>query len=183
MPALACALLLLAALTAGLGPVLALGIGTGAGLGESFIALWGDPYLRRVLGFTVAQAGLSTLLAVLGAIPIARALARRPAFPGRGLLLHLLAVPLLLPALVGVLALVTLYGQQGWAAQLVRAFGGEMPPLYGLGGILLAHVFSIYPWRCACCCARSKLYRGKAGGWRRNSASRPATFGATSTAR
>ncbi|MFY8106613.1 MAG: thiamine/thiamine pyrophosphate ABC transporter permease [Elstera sp.] len=145
MPALACALLLLAALAAGLGPVLALGIGSETGLGDSFAALRDDSYLRQVVWFTVGQAAVSTLLAVIGAIPIARALARRPAFPGRALLVHLLAVPLLLPALVGVLALVTLYGQQGWAAMLVRAFGGEMPPLYGLGGILLAHVFFNLP--------------------------------------
>ncbi len=145
MPALACALILLAALGAGIGPVLALGMGSERGVGASLSALWGDAYLRQVILFTLGQAALSTLLAVVGAVPVARALARRQAFLGRGLLLHLLAVPLLLPALVGVLALVTLYGQKGWIAGIVRALGGEMPPLYGLGGILLAHTFFNLP--------------------------------------
>ncbi|MFY8105425.1 MAG: thiamine/thiamine pyrophosphate ABC transporter permease [Elstera sp.] len=145
MAALACALILLAALGAGIGPVLALGIASERGLSVSFLALWDDAYLRQVILFTLGQAALSTLLAVVGAVPVARALARREAFPGRALLLHLLAVPLLLPALVGVVALVTLYGQKGWIAGIVRALGGEMPPLYGLGGILLAHTFFNLP--------------------------------------
>ena len=44
-----------------------------------------DPYLYRVVGFTVWQASLSTLLSVLLAIPTARAFARRDQFPGRAL--------------------------------------------------------------------------------------------------
>ena len=36
----------------------------------------GDPYLYRVVGFTVWQASLSTLLSVLLAVPTARAFAR-----------------------------------------------------------------------------------------------------------
>lgn len=144
MPALLCGILLLAALAAGLGPVLALGF-AGGDLGETAATLLQDRYLHRVLCFTVEQAALSTILAVLAAVPVACALARRTSFRGRGLIVQMFAVPLLLPALVGVLALVTLYGQQGWMAQLVRAAGGTMPPLYGIGGILLAHVFFNLP--------------------------------------
>ncbi len=144
MPALLCGVLLLAGLSAGIGPLLALGL-DGGGFGAVAAALVHDPYLHRVIRFTVEQAALSTVLAVLAAVPVACALARRTRFPGRGLIVQMFAVPLLLPALVGVLALVTLYGQQGWAAQLIRAVGGDMPPLYGMGGILLAHVFFNLP--------------------------------------
>ena len=95
-----------------------------------------DSYVWRILGFTLLQAGLSTLLSLLLALPAARALAFRN-FPGRSLILALLAVPQALPSIVVVLALVELYGTSGW-------LGGWFN-LYGLGGILLAHVFFNLP--------------------------------------
>lgn len=145
MLALGCAGLLLAALAAGIGPVLILGMTGDQGFTDSLVAVAQDPYLHRVILFTLGQAALSTLLSLLGAIPVARALARRSAFPGRRLIVLMLAVPLLLPALVGVLALVGLYGRKGWLASAIATVGGEMPPIYGLGGILLAHVFFNLP--------------------------------------
>ena len=53
-----------------------------------------DPYVLGVLRFTVWQAFLSAAISVLLAIPVARALARRPAFPGRALLVRLLGLPM-----------------------------------------------------------------------------------------
>ncbi|MCK6443548.1 thiamine/thiamine pyrophosphate ABC transporter permease [Elstera cyanobacteriorum] len=145
MLALVCATLVLAALIAGIGPVLILGMAGGRGFAESLATVLHDAYLHRVFLFTLGQAALSTLLSLLGAVPVARSLARRPAFPGRGLIVQMLGVPLLLPALVGVLALVALYGRTGWVASAVATLGGEMPPIYGVGGILLAHVFFNLP--------------------------------------
>jgi thiamine transport system permease protein len=95
-----------------------------------------DAYTWRVVGFTVAQATLSTVIAIVLALPAARAMAFR-SFPGRNVLMALFAVPQALPAIVVVLALVELYGQAGW-------FGG-MFSVYGLAGILLAHVFFNLP--------------------------------------
>ena len=63
------------------------------GIGREASALVNDPYLRRVILFTLLQATLSTLLAVGLAIPVARALARQDRFFGRALLLRLLALP------------------------------------------------------------------------------------------
>ncbi len=108
--------------------------------------LW-DDYLWRVLRFTLWQAGLSAVLSVGLAIPVARAIARRPAFPARGLLLRLFALPLALPALVVVLGVVDVWGRHGWISIGLRALGvGDgMPNIYGLTGILLAHVFFNLP--------------------------------------
>src|SRR5262245_12443311 len=50
-----------------------------------------DPYLVRVVRFTIWQAALSTFLSVVPAILVARALSRHPDFPGRALLLRLFA--------------------------------------------------------------------------------------------
>jgi|GEM_PF-5250654 len=64
-----------------------------------------DSYLLRVARFTVLQAAASSLLSVLFAIPVARALYSETSFPGRGLILRLFALPLALPALVTVLGI------------------------------------------------------------------------------
>ncbi len=99
-------------------------------------AIWPDAYVWRVTRFTVLQAGLSTLLSVFPAILVARALVRR-LFAGRTLLLSLFAVPQSLPVIVAVFGLTALYGTAG-------LFGGLFS-LYGLGGIVLAHVFFNLP--------------------------------------
>lgn len=91
-----------------------------------------DAYLVRVLTFTLLQAGLSTLISVAIGLPVARALARQR-FPGRALVVRLLSLPLALPAIVVILGIVEVYGKRGWL--------GGIFDIYGLQGILLAHVF------------------------------------------
>jgi thiamine transport system permease protein len=108
-----------------------------------------DPYLLRVLRFTLLQATLSTLLSILLAIPIARALARQPRFPGRLWLIRLMAVPMGLPVLIGALGLLGIWGRQGLLNQALAALGLSQPvSIYGLAGILLAHVFFNMPLAC-----------------------------------
>lgn len=105
-----------------------------------------DPYLWRVARFTLLEAGLSTLLSVVLAIPVAIALSMMPRFPGRGLVLRLFALPLALPALVAVFGVTGIYGRQGWAAHIAGVLGHPLhPDIYGLSGILLAHVFFNLP--------------------------------------
>jgi len=95
-----------------------------------------DAYLPRVVAFTLKQAFLSTLLSVAIALPVALALARRQFF-GREALLKIFSVPLALPAIVAILGIVGVYGNSG-------PFGGLFS-IYGLTGILLAHVFFNMP--------------------------------------
>jgi thiamine transport system permease protein len=95
-----------------------------------------DSYLWSTLRFTLLQAALSTLISIATAIPVSRALARRN-FPGKQALLALFAVPLSLPVIVAVLGITQIYGNAGW-------FGGTFN-LYGLTGILIAHVFFNMP--------------------------------------
>ena len=59
-------------------------------------------YLRRVLAFTLSQAGLSTLISVGLGVAVARAFAREGDFPLRRLLLGLMSLPIVLPSLVAV---------------------------------------------------------------------------------
>ncbi|MGI9464068.1 MAG: thiamine/thiamine pyrophosphate ABC transporter permease ThiP, partial [Aestuariivirgaceae bacterium] len=116
-----------------------------AAAGDSPLQTLSDAYLWRVVRFTLWQAALSTLLSVGLAVPVTRALARRR-FAGRRFLLGLFALPLALPALVVVLGIVEVWGRTGWLNGLAAAIGAS-PQLnvYGLSGILLAHVFFNLP--------------------------------------
>jgi thiamine transport system permease protein len=86
------------------------------------------------------------LLSVLPALFVARALARHPRFFGRDLILQLFAVPLALPAIVAALGVLALYGRAGYFADFLGSLGdGTWPGIYGLSGILVAHVFFNLP--------------------------------------
>ncbi|WP_323996254.1 thiamine/thiamine pyrophosphate ABC transporter permease [Aeromonas hydrophila] len=125
-----------------LGPLAALLWQAGALAPRTLLA---DPYLRHVLGFSLWQALLSTLLSLGLAIPVARALARRR-FIGRRLLLKLFGLSLVLPVIIAIFGIVAVHGKQGWLPQLLHGLG--LTPgnyLYGLLGILLAHVFFNMP--------------------------------------
>jgi thiamine transport system permease protein len=101
------------------------------------LRFWQSAYIRRVLFFSLWQALLSTFCSVLPAILVARAFALQGDFPLRGFLLRLFALPLVVPAVVAVMGVVSVYGSGGWIS-LGRS-------LYGLNGILLAHVFFNLP--------------------------------------
>lgn len=105
-----------------------------------------DAYLVRIAWFTLWQAALSTVLSVVPAILVARALSRHPDFPGRAFILRLFALPLALPAIVVALGIVSLLGRAGYLAAPLSRFTGETwPGIYGLSGILVAHVFFNLP--------------------------------------
>src|ERR1044071_8542456 len=80
-------------------------------------------YLRRVLEFPLRQAGLSTLISVGFGVAVARAFAREGDFPLRRLLLGLMSLPIVLPSLVAVFGIVSIYGRNGWLAVLLSGVG------------------------------------------------------------
>ncbi len=101
-----------------------------------------DPYVWRVVRFTLLQAALSTLLSVILGVWMGHALFRQGHRRGMRLIVRLLLLPFALPQLVAVLGLLAVWGRQGWIAALLHALGwARGPDIYGLPGILLAHVF------------------------------------------
>jgi iron(III) transport system permease protein len=68
-------------------------------------------------------------------------------FPGRKLLGALIALPAVLPPLVGVIAFLFLFGESGFVARFLQhVFGFQQAPwhLQGAGAILLVHTYSMY---------------------------------------
>ncbi len=94
--------------------------------------------------FTVVQSALSAAISCILAVPVARALARRR-FAGRGLLVTLLGAPFILPVIVAVLGLLTVFGRSGWLNQALSLLGLPALSIYGLHGVVLAHVFFNLP--------------------------------------
>jgi thiamine transport system permease protein len=132
----AAALFIVLAVAAALGGLMLAG-GEGAGA---------HGWLWQATRFTLLQAGLSALLATACAIPVARALTRRGDFPGRALVLRLMTLPLVLPTLSAVMGIVSAWGSAGWLNRLLATLGLDLRlPLYGLTGILIAHVFFNMP--------------------------------------
>jgi iron(III) transport system permease protein len=100
------------------------------------MALWGS------LWISVASVALAGLVGV----PVGF-LFERFEFPGRRALGALVALPAVLPPLVGVIAFLFLYGESGFVARFIAmALGLEDSPwrLHGAGAILLVHAYSMY---------------------------------------
>lgn len=108
---------------------------TGRGLGS---ADW------SAIRFTLSQAMISALLSVLLAIPLARALSRTD-FRGRRWVIMLLGAPFLLPVIVAVMGLLTIFGRSGWLNAGLEALGLPSVSIYGFHGVVLAHVFFNLP--------------------------------------
>ncbi|MGC6341781.1 thiamine/thiamine pyrophosphate ABC transporter permease ThiP [Bisgaard Taxon 45] len=114
----------------------------------SWTALWRDDYLHHVVCFSLWQAFLSALLSVIFGALVARAFFYQQ-FIGKTLILKLFSLTFVLPALVAIFGLLGVYGASGWLAQLSQFFAWTWTPhIYGLSGILLAHLFFNIPLAC-----------------------------------
>jgi iron(III) transport system permease protein len=108
-------------------------------------------FARRPAEWQALWASLWISLATVvlaGAIGVPLAfLFERNEFPGRGLLGALVALPVALPPLIGVLAFLFLYGESGFVSRGAQAlFHLAEPPwrLSGPGAILFVHAYSMY---------------------------------------
>lgn len=103
---------------------------------EEWQALWGSLWISVL---SVVSAG------AIG-VPLAFVFERLD-FPGRRTLGALVALPVVLPPLVGVMAFLFLYGESGFLSRLVRGGLGMTDAPWRLAGapaILLVHAYSMY---------------------------------------
>ncbi len=80
--------------------------------GLSWWTPWQDSYLRWRVLWSLVQAGITCLLALLLGLPLAWVLARFE-FAGRALVLRLLMLPFVVPTLVAALGVLALWGPRG----------------------------------------------------------------------
>ena len=98
----------------------------------------------QAVWFTIWQAALSATLSAALAVPVAKALARRD-FPGRTALVTLLGAPFILPVIVAIMGLISVFGRSGFINDALRALGWAEISIYGAQGVILAHVFFNLP--------------------------------------
>lgn len=122
-----------------------LSILAGQAAGSGVLDALSDPVIWRAVRFTLWQAGLSTILSIGLAVPVAICVASMRSHALRSIVLVVFSIPLAIPQIVAVLAVVWLYGQSGLVATTAQFLGFSMPSIYGLGGILIAHVFYNLP--------------------------------------
>jgi len=101
---------------------------------------------KRTFGlikFTIFQAFLSTVLSIIIGTVLAWSLAHQRTFRGRNFLIALLSSSLVLPTLIVVFGIISVLGQNGWVNRgLLYLFDYSFEnSIYGLGGILIAHVY------------------------------------------
>ncbi|HKM15048.1 MAG TPA: thiamine/thiamine pyrophosphate ABC transporter permease ThiP [Marinospirillum sp.] len=109
------------------------------------VQLWQDLWFWRVLKFTLWQALLSSFISVLLALPLARALVMDARLPAKAAFLRWCLLCFVMPSLILITGLVVMFGFSGWLTPFLNLVFGDGWSLYGLTGILLAHVFLNLP--------------------------------------
>ncbi|PWR13969.1 molybdate ABC transporter permease subunit [Micromonospora sicca] len=103
-----------------------------------------QPGVLTALWLSLQTATLATLLCVLLGVPLAWLLARVE-FPGRRLVRALVTVPLVLPPVVGGVALLLVFGRRGLLGSWLDAtFGVTLP--FTTAGVVLAEAFVAMPF-------------------------------------
>jgi thiamine transport system permease protein len=128
-----------------LGSILVVSFGRGTGgAALQLLEAFTSPRVQRVLGFTIGQAALSTLLTLALGLPGAYLLARFD-FRGKPLFQALSGIPFVLPTLVVAAAFNALLGPRGWVnLALMEWLNLSQPPVQFLNtftAIIVAHVF------------------------------------------
>jgi len=104
----------------------------------------GDPDVREALRLSLVCSLGATALSLVVGVPLAWVLARGR-FPGRRLLRALTTLPMVLPPVVGGVALLLAFGRRGLAGQwLDQWFGVRLP--FTTAGAILAETFVAMPF-------------------------------------
>ncbi|TWP48475.1 molybdate ABC transporter permease subunit [Lentzea tibetensis] len=103
-----------------------------------------SPEVGQALQLSLVCASLATVICLLFGVPLAWLLARGDV-PGRGFLRALVTVPLVLPPVVGGVALLLVLGRRGLVGQyLDQWFGVSLP--FTTTGVVLAEAFVAMPF-------------------------------------
>lgn len=103
-----------------------------------------DPLVREALKLSLYTASMSTLISLVLGVPIAVVLAQGR-FRGRGLIRALVTVPLVLPPVVGGVALLTALGRKGVVGERIYDWTGYSLP-FTTNAVIVAETFVAMPF-------------------------------------
>jgi molybdate transport system permease protein len=104
----------------------------------------GEPQVLEALRLSLVSATLATVVCLALGVPLAWLLARVP-FPGVRLVRALVTVPLVLPPVVGGVALLLVLGRRGLVGQWLDSWFGITLP-FTTAGVVLAETFVAMPF-------------------------------------
>ena len=119
--------------------------GTGAITLANYAQVFASKYYVNSIANSLLAAAFATVGATLIGTPLAFCLARVD-IPGRTVLLTLATLPLVLPSFVAAYALVLLFGHAGVVTAGLRGIGIPIGPIYGLTGITIVFLLTLYPY-------------------------------------
>jgi molybdate transport system permease protein len=100
--------------------------------------------VRTALRLSLVCSLVATAISALLGIPLAWTLARE-SFPGRSIVRALVTLPMIVPPVVGGVALLLAFGRRGFAGQLLdQAFGISLP--FTMAGAIVAETFVAMPF-------------------------------------
>lgn len=111
---------------------------------SSLFTQLGRPGVRTALWLSLVCSVAATALSIALGLPLAWILARFE-FPGRRVLRALAVLPMVLPPVVGGLALLTVFGRRGMVGQLLFDWFGVTIP-YTIAAAILAEAFVAMPF-------------------------------------
>ena len=103
-----------------------------------------DPAARTALRLSLECATAATAISIVLGVPLAWVLARAR-FPGQAWLRALVTVPLVLPPVVGGLALLLAFGRRGILGQYLESWFGVTLP-FSTAGVVVAETFVAMPF-------------------------------------
>ena len=119
------------------------------GVGAFTLANYAQIFASKYYLSSIANSLLAAIFATVGATligtPLAFCLARID-IPGKTVLLTLATLPLVLPSFVAAYALVLLFGHAGVVTTGLREIGIPAGPIYGLPGITIVFMLTLYPY-------------------------------------
>src|SRR5262245_55393952 len=112
---------------------------------QNYVKVLSKSFYRASVANTLEIGLLATATTTLIAVPLAVCVARL-AIPGKGLLVALAALPLVLPSFVAAYALVLLFGRSGAVTQALQAVGIPFGSIFGKPGIVVVYSLTLYPY-------------------------------------
>jgi iron(III) transport system permease protein len=119
--------------------------GTGTFTLANYAQIFASKYYVNSIANSLLAATFATVGATLIGTPLAFCLARVDV-PGKTVLLTLATLPLVLPSFVAAYALVLLFGHAGVVTTGLRGIGIPIGPIYGLTGITIVFLLTLYPY-------------------------------------
>ncbi len=112
---------------------------------NNYTHILGDMHFWRILGYTLAFAFVTTVVAAIIGIILA-VLINRTNIPMRGAYVNLVSIPYYVSPLVLAFAYMEMYGPQGFGTILVRMLGLPTWQLYTFGGIVVVAAMYYIPY-------------------------------------